>query len=144
MNFKLIIIFLLLTISVSCSEYKNIPDDQFIGLWELEGRSMFEGIRVKIEKTSDNKFIGKVIELNDDKFVKMFVEINDVWVSDIKRSSNFQFKLTEKRIGRQLFSLYELGTSDIYKVEFIDNNTFVLAKGSSDPLKSDVIYKRIE
>lgn len=143
MKIKSIIFLIIFGLSASCSDYEKVSEDRFIGTWKLQGRSMFEGIKIKIEKTSDNNFIGRVIELNDDKLVNMFVDINDVWVSSIKRSSHFQFKLTEKRIGRQLFSLYDLGTSDTYKVEFIDEDTFGLSEGSSDPLNSDVIYKRM-
>jgi len=136
--------FVLFAILSSCSDYKEVSDSKFIGTWELTGRSMFDGMKIKIEKKSNNSFTGKIVELNDNKFVKMFADSNDVWVSDIKRTSNFQFKITEKRIGRQLFALYELGTSDTYKVEFIDDDSFGLAEGSTDPLKSDVIYKRIK
>lgn len=143
-RFFTIIVIGLLIVGSSCGEYNKISDSQFIGSWELTGRSMFEGIKIKIEKNSDNNFTGRIIELNDNKFVKMFADTNDVWISEIKRSSNFQFKLTEKRIGRQLFSLYGLGSSDTYKVEFIDKDSFGLAEGSSDPLKSEVIYKRIK
>ena len=53
----------------------------------------------------------------------MFVDSNAIWISGIKRTSNYQFKLTEKKIAKDLFSLYGLGTSNEFKAEFIDENT---------------------
>ncbi len=137
-------IFSTIIITISCGDHKLVPDSQFIGTWELTGRSMFDGIKIKIEKTGDNNFAGRIVKLNDNKFVKMFADLNDVWVSGISRSSNFKFQLTEKRIGRQLFSLYGLGSSDKYNVEFIDEDSFGLAEGNSDPLDSDIVYKRVK
>ena len=139
-----LMIFSILIFTSSCVEHKLVPDSQFIGTWELTGRSMFDGIKVKIDKTADNNFTGHILELNDNKFVRMFADSNDVWVSGISRSSNFRFQLTEKRIGRQLFSLYGLGSSDKYSVEFINEDSFGLAEGNSDPLKSDIVYKRVK
>jgi hypothetical protein len=137
-------IFSTLIIISSCGDYKLVPDSQFIGTWELTGRPMFDGIKIKIEKAGDNDFKGRIVKLNENKFVAMFADTNDVWVSEIKRSSNFKFKLTEKRIGRQLFSLYGLGSSDEFSVEFINEDSFGLGEGNSDPLNSDIIYKRVK
>ena len=74
----------------------------------------------------------------------MFVEQNDIWIKEIKRASNFKFKLTEKKIGNALFSIYGQKTTKEYKIEFIDKNTFGLATKNSDPQKSKVRYKRVK
>ena len=105
---------------------------------------MFNGIQIKIEKTEDNKFKGRVVKLNNNKYVKMLVELDDLWVTEIKRSSNFQFILTKKIIGSDIFSLYGLKTTKTFNVQFINNNKVGLDVGSKDPSKSKMIYKRIE
>jgi hypothetical protein len=135
---------LLIVLFTACSEkYSKVPDDKFVGIWQIQGRSMFEGIEVKIEKT-DNNLTGRIYKLNDNKFIKMFADSNDVWVSEITRKSNFEFKLTEKKIARDLFSLYGLSTSQEFKAQFIDDNTIGLATESSDPQTSKILYKRIK
>ena len=136
-----VMIFLVLT---GCEgNFEKIPEEQFVGQWELNGRSMFDGIRISIE-LQDNKLIGRINKLNENKFINMFCEIDDIWISDISRNSNFQFRLTEKKIAGQLFSIYGLSTSSEYKVEFIDENTIGLATNNQDPQKSKITYKRIE
>jgi hypothetical protein len=117
--------------------------DKFVGVWEVKGRGTFEGIQIRIEK-ADDKLVGKIAKLNDHKIVQMFAQTGDTWVSEIKRLSNFEFQLTEKKIARDLFSLYGLPTSQEFKVQFIDDNTIGLATDSSDPQLSTVQYKRVE
>lgn len=115
---------------------KKVPDEKFIGNWELSGRSMLEGIKVSINRTDDGKLVGIVSEINDDKYVKLFLEPGDKLVGSIKRSSNFEFKLTEKKIGSVLFSTYGLSSSAEFKVSFVDDNTIDLG--------SNIFYKRIQ
>jgi len=122
---------------------KEVPINKFVGLWEIKGRSMFEGIHVRIEQ-QDQKLIGKIESLNHNKLIKMFAEVGDIWVADISRSSNFQFKLTERKIANDLFSLYGQSTSQDFKVEFIDDNTIGLGFGGADPQHSKILYKRIK
>jgi hypothetical protein len=138
---KVLVFFLSGFLFFSCSG-NLIPDDKFIGTWEMKGRGMFEGIQIRIVK-EDGKLIGKILRLNDNKFIKMFADSNDVWVSEIRRTSDFEFKLTEKKIAKDLFSLYGLSTSQEYKAEFIDDNTIGLGMDNSDPLQSSLVYKRI-
>jgi len=107
----------------SCSnKFDKVSEEKFIGQWEVKGRKMFEGIQIKIER-EDDKLVGRVLKLNDNKLVRMFADSSDVWVSEINRSSNFQFQLTEKKIAKDLFSLYGISSSKEFKVEFIDENT---------------------
>ncbi len=139
------IFFLLLSFS-SCGSSKltETPMEKFSGKWELQGRSMFEGIQIELisDKNSDD-FKGKVIKTNENKYVKLFVDSGDTWVSSIRRTSNYQFELTEKKIGSELFSLYGQSTSTIYRVEFIDENTFGLSMNNANPTQSKIIYKKI-
>jgi hypothetical protein len=122
---------------------KEIPEDKFIGVWELKGRSMFEGIQIRIEK-ENNKLTGRIVKLNDHELIKLFADSSDVWVSDVSRSSNFQFRLTERKIARDLFSMYGLSTSQEFRTEFIDDNTIGLGADNADPLQSSIVYKRVE
>ncbi len=143
MKQSIFIIFILLLFS--CSEkYEKVPESRFVGEWEIKGedRNMFEGIIISIQEENGN-LKGRIKKLNNNKYVKMFADSNDVWISGIKRTSNYQFKLYEKKIGAPLFSLYGISTNEEFKVEFIDKNTFGLAKSNSDPKKSKLIYKRI-
>lgn len=136
-----LIIILILT---NCTEkFNKVPEDKFIGIWEINGVSMLNGMQIIIQN-ENNQLIGKVYKLNENKLVRMFVDSSDVWVSDIKRNSNFEFKLTENKIGKELFSAYGQKTTEDFKVEFIDENTFGLAGENSDPLKSTRLYRRIK
>ena len=143
---RLLIAVLLGFVIFSCdtSKFKKTPIDNFVGVWELQGRPMFEGIKVRIEKNETNEFVGKVVAINEDKYVKMFVDSADLWVTGIKQSSNFEFSLTEKKIASELFALYGQDTKTEFKVQFIDKDIFGLEAGSSDPTKSTIIYRRIE
>ena len=143
MKYIALVFSFLITLSGCSEKYDRVPDDQFIGVWELKGRKMFDGIQVTIIK-ENNKLTGKLTKLNNNKYVNLFAEANDTWVSEINRSSKYQFRLTEKKIGRELFSLYGLSSSTEFKAEFIDKNTIGLSSGSADPAESTVIYKRIE
>ena len=143
---RLLIAVILGLVILSCdtSKFKKTPIDNFVGVWELQGRPMFEGIKIRIEKNEANEFVGKVVAINEDKYVKMFVDSAYLWVTDIKQSSNFEFRLTEKKIASELFALYGQDTKTEFKVQFIDKDIFGLDAGSSDPTKSTIIYRRIE
>ena len=138
------IILLLGLLITSCDKLNETPIDNFKGTWKLEGRSMFNGIEIKIDENSNGKLIGKVISLNDNKYVKMFVELNNTWVTGIRRTSNYEFRLTEKKIGSDLFSIYGLETAKEYKVEFIDEDTIGLGSGDSKPTDSSIKYIRVK
>ena len=140
----LIYTIVIILIFSSCSdELEKVSENDFIGIWEITGRKIFNGIQISIQE-ENGKLKGKIVKLNDNKYVQSFVEIDDIWISEITRSSNYQFKLKEKRIGSELFALYELGTVEDFKVEFIDRNLIGLSKSNSDPLNSEIKYKRIE
>jgi hypothetical protein len=140
---KTVCTLIVIVLFFSCSnKYSTVPEDKFIGIWELKGRSMFDSIQIKIDR-ENKELVGRVYKINSNKYVKLFVDSNAVWTSEIKRSSNFEFDIKENKIAKELFGAYGQSTSQEFKVQFIDDNTIGLATGSSDPLKSIVQYKRI-
>ena len=146
-NIRIFVLIFCLSILVlfSCekTKYSKVPESDFIGVWVLDGRTLFDGIQNEISETKDN-YVGKVVKLNDEKLIKMFVEVGDTWVSGIKRKSNFEFTLTEKRIANQLFRLYGQNTSESFEVQFINKNSIALTKKGKDTKNSKVFYKRID
>ncbi|PXY00714.1 hypothetical protein DF185_12440 [Marinifilum breve] len=135
---------LLFMSSCDTESMKKVSMDKFVGTWELKGRSMLEGIKIEIKKTDSGSLVGKVVEINDNKYVKFFVEPNETWITNIKRSSNSQFRLTEKKIGSALFATYGLGTKKEFKVEFLNNDTIGLGSDSKDPEQSTIQYLRVK
>lgn len=130
-------------ILVGCTPRTALKSDElFIGKWELVGRSMLDGIQIQIER-EDAKLVGRVIKRNDNKYVQLFLDSNAVLVSGITRSSDFQFKLTENKVAKELFSTYDLSGSQEFNVEFIDSKTIGLAKGNLNPQKSAIVYKKL-
>ena len=135
--------FVLLVSSCDGNKFQEVKIDGFEGTWEVKGRKMFEGITIQIKKNEHGEFQGEVVSINDNKYVKMFSEPGDQWVSAIKRVSNYEFKLTEKKIGSALFSVYGLDSSKDFRVQFIDENTIGLSTGGADPQSSLVRYVRV-
>jgi hypothetical protein len=141
---KAIAIILISFLAFSCDSdlLHKTPITNFTGTWKLQGRSMFNGIKIQITEKKNGDLVGKVVELNDNKYVNLFVSVGDIWVTGISRSSNTEFVLTEKKIASSLFSLYGLDTTQDYQVKFIDTNTFGLGTGSADPRQSSIRYCR--
>jgi len=141
---KAIVTLLLATLFLfSCSDrFKKVSEDRFIGTWELKGASILDGTQIQIQK-ENNKLVGRIVKLNDNKYVKLFADSNEVWISEISRNSIVEFKLTESKLGKDLFSLYGQKTNQEFKAQFIDDNTIGLATESSDPTTSTRIYKRV-
>lgn len=122
---------------------EKTPDDKFIGLWEVRGTEPSNGILINIQK-ENGKLIGRIHKLNNNKYVKLFVDSNDIFISKIERISNYQFKITENKIGSELFSTYGLKTEQEYKVQFIDTSTIGLALENSNILSSKKTYKKVD
>lgn len=127
---------------MSCNKTNRIPESQFVGVWELHGRSAFEGIRVKVAEEKSG-LTGRLQTLNDHKYVQMFADTGDVWISGIERSSNFLFKLSEKKLANPLFTMYDLSGTQQFDAQFIGKDTLGLAEPGMDPLKSKIRYVRI-
>jgi hypothetical protein len=144
MKLKALSVLIIVLLVTGCkNSFEEVPEEKLIGTWELKGRGMFDGIQIKVQK-ENNKITGRIVKLNDNKMVKMFADVNDVWVSEIRRTSNFEFRLIEKKIARELFSLYGLPTSQEFKVEFLDDNTLGLGADNSDPQHTTITYKRVQ
>ncbi len=127
-----------------CSDkLERVPDEQFIGIWQLEGRSMFNSMEIDISRNEKGKLVGRISKLNDNKYIKIFANIGDIWIADISRSSNYHFRITEKKIARELFGLYGLSSTNEFKAEFIDQNAFGISD-NGNPIESSVRYVRIE
>jgi len=138
------IVLILIFSSCNNNKLQKTPIDKFIGTWELKGRKMTNGIQIKIHKNKKGDLIGKVVKLNNNKYVKYFVDINDILISKISRKSNYEFKITERKIASELFGYYGINTSDKFIAQFIGNDTIGLGKGNSDPQKSNIFYIRIK
>lgn len=139
------IIFSVLLFLTSCNTegLSEIPMEQFIGTWSLQGRGMFDGMEIEITQ-ENGQLIGRISKLNDNKYIQLFSATNDIWVSEISRRSNYQFRLTEKKIARELFSLYGLSSSNEFRVEFIDKDIFGLSGEGKNPKNSSIRYVRIK
>lgn len=138
-----ILIFAFLIAGCNSEEFQKVEINQFVGTWELKGRSMFEGVQIEIIQNKQNKFSGKIVDLNDNKYIEMFSALDDTWVTGISRISNYEFKLTEKKLGSALFSLYDLATTKDFKAQFIDENTIGLSAGNAKPSNSSIRYVRV-
>lgn len=114
------------------SKLSKTPENQFIGKWKLTNRSMLEGIEVQIQKDENQKLSGIITKLNDNKYVNLFCELGDQFISSVKRTSNYQFQITEKRIAAPLFSIYGQETSQIVDVEFVNKNKIKLGTNGSN------------
>lgn len=141
---KIYFSFLLVFLFMSCGDgFKKVPEQQFVGLWQVSGSSMINDIQIKIDFV-DGKLIGKVHKLNDNKYVQLFSDSADVWFSEINRKSNVEFTISQKKIGSDLFALYGQTTTQQYNVKFISADTIGFALENSDPLKSTYRYIRIK
>ncbi len=140
----LLFLFTMVVLTGCSDKYEHVADENFIGEWQLQGRSMFEGMIIEIARNEDGKLQGKIKKLNDNKYVQFFAEAGDIWISKIDRNSNYQFNITEKKIGRELFSLYGLGSSSGFRAQFIDDNTIGISSGRADPLLSNIRYVRVK
>ena len=141
MKYFILVLTLLSLVLASCetSKMSETSDAQFVGKWRLIDRGMFEGIEIEITKDEKGKFSGSVTKLNDNKFVTMFMEEGDLLVSGIKRTSNFEFIISEKRIAAPLFSAYGQSTTNELKATFDGKDKILLGNGGGDG-----VYVRVE
>jgi S-adenosylmethionine hydrolase len=92
---------------------------------------MFENMEVEILKEQDGNFISVVKKVNDDKFVNMFMEVGDKMVTGIKRKSNFEFVISEKKIAAPLFSQYGQSTLTEFVVTFENKDKILLGNNGA-------------
>lgn len=137
---------LLVTLTfVSCdsNQFSKIPLNQFEGVWELKGRDMFEDMQIEIKLDEAGKVHSKIIKLNDNKFVRLFLSEGDEWVKSIRRTSNFEFVITEQKIAAPLFSQYGNSTSKDWNAVFKNKNCVGISESKS-PDRSKIEYCRVK
>ena len=142
----ILIVSALYSISVSCSDSKYVEENKFIGEWELNGRDIYSGMRINI-KHENNVLIGRIVKKPDNDYGNLFLNEGDIWVSQIKRSANYYFKITESKIAGKLFALYDLPTSTEYYAIFSEDFSVIFLSTKSPsliPKSTKVFFKRIE
>lgn len=132
----------ILFLASNLSTFEETPVKKFTGTWEVQGRSMFSGVKVKIQQSERKQIQGHFTELNDNKYVNMFVDSGDLWIKDIQRLSNFEFRFIEKKIAAPLFAQYGLETTHEITVQFITHDTLGGAIGKKNPLETSIKYIR--
>ncbi|PHR47419.1 MAG: hypothetical protein COA32_08345 [Fluviicola sp.] len=144
---KVIKFFILLVtlIFVSCdsTQFSKTPLNQFEGIWELKGRDMFKNMQIEIRLDEEGKVQSKIVKLNDNKYVSLFLEEGDEWVKDIRRTSNYEFVITEKKIAAPLFSQYGNSTSKDWNAVFKNENCIGVSE-SKNAGRSKVEYCRVK
>ena len=147
MKLRFLKFFLLLVtlIFVSCdsNQFSKTPLNQFEGVWELKGRDMFKGMQIEINLDEDGKIQSKIVKLNDNKFVRLFLSEGDQWVKDIRRTSNYEFVITEKKIAAPLFSQYGNSTSKEWNAVFKNENCIGVSE-TKNAASSKVEYCRVK
>lgn len=130
----LIVVLSLLTLTISCesSILLETPESHFIGKWRLSERGMLEGLEIEIKKDKTGNLIGEITKLNEDKYVTIFMEEGDKFMTKIKRKSNFEFVISEKKIAAPLFSTYGQSTTKEFKVTFDGNDKILLGNNGSE------------
>ena len=131
MKYFVLIITIIIFSSCDSSKLTETPDSQFVGTWKLVDRGMFINIEIEISKEKNGNFIGVVKKINDDKYVKMFMEVGDNLVTGIKRNSNFEFEISEKKIAAPLFSAYGQSTSTEFVATFENKNKILLGNNGT-------------
>lgn len=125
-------------------KWSETQDGKFVGTWIYEGRSIYNGMTVEITRNKKGSLEGKLKTLNDNKLVKLFADTNDVVIADITRNSNFQFSITQNRIGKELFGMYDVETSDKYTAEFIQDNLIGLSRGTGSPKDASIKLRKVK
>jgi len=131
MKYFVLIISIIILSGCDSSKLTETPDSQFVGTWKLVDRGMFENIEIEILKEQNGNFVGVVKKINDDKYVKMFMEVGDKIVTGIKRNSNFEFVISEKKIAAPLFSAYGQSTSTEFVATFESKDKILLGNNGT-------------
>lgn len=140
------VLLIVIAMSFSSCDSKHLLKtsiNQFNGVWELKGRNLFEGIQVEIEIDKSGKVSSKVVKLNDNKYVQLFLSEGDEWVKSIKRSSNFEFVVSELKLAGPLFSLYGNSTTKEWNAVFKNKNCIGISE-NKNPEMSSIEYCRVK
>lgn len=127
-------LFIIVATLMSCetSKLNKIDKDQFLGQWRLNRSGITDKIQFEIKKKDNGELYGEIIQLNDNKYVQLFMEEGDQFVKNIKRSSNYEFTISESRIAAPLFSAYGQNTTDQFKATFDGEHKILLGKNGAD------------
>jgi hypothetical protein len=138
-------VLLVTVIVVSCnsSQFSKTPLNQFEGVWELKGRDMFKNIQIEIKLDKNGKIQSKIVKLNDNKYVSLFLAKGDEWVKNIRRTSNYEFVITEKKIAAPLFSQYGNSTSKDWNAVFKNENCIGISE-TKNAGSSKIEYCRVK
>lgn len=139
----LLILIPLSFISCDSNHLSKTSINQFNGVWELKGRSIFDGIQVEINVDESGKISSHVIKLNENKYVQLFLSEGDEWVKSIKRNSNFEFVISELKLAAPLFSLYGNSTTKEWNTVFKNKNCIGISE-NKNPERSSIQYCRVK
>ncbi|MDX1445769.1 hypothetical protein [Lishizhenia sp.] len=137
-TFTTILFLSAILISCNTDSFQKAAKNQFKGKWRLAKRGILDSLEIEITEDSLKNYTGRVIKVNNNKYVKLFMDDGDLFIKKIKRYSNKDFKLTEKKIAGPLFSIYGESTNKELDVHFHHKDTiYVGEKGNGG------IYVRI-
>lgn len=145
LKFQTVFILFITLSFFSCDNghFSKTPKSQFAGVWELKGRSLFEGIQVEINVDESGKVSSEVVKLNDNKYVKLFLSEGDEWVKSIVRNSNFEFVISELKLATPLFSLYGNSTTKEWNAVFKNKDCIGISE-NKNPERSSIEYCRVK
>lgn len=143
---KILFIIIVLTLTCSCdtSKFKETPESKFFGLWKINDGTLYNGSIIKFSKDDNGEMFGRIVRLNNNKLLNLFVDSSNVIFFSFSRTSNFQFKISKMRVGSDLMKMYDVPTSDVLTVQFINDSTIGLANNDKDPLKSKQTLTRLD
>lgn len=101
MKFLLILLSIVVLLGCDSSKLSETPMSQFKGKWKIIDRPIWKDCIVEIDKD----FTGRLITSNNNKYVELFADSAQVIISSIKRKSNFEFFVSEKRLPQSYFLL---------------------------------------
>ncbi|WP_372933398.1 hypothetical protein [Mariniphaga sediminis] len=144
--FKILLILLGLITFQSCTDYGYVEDTAFIGTWELKGRKIYTGMKVRIEK-ENGKLKGYIISPPDSNYGEIFIENGKTWITKIDRGANYYFKITENKIAGELFSQYDIKANSSFYATFSEekDKIYLVEKRPNKLIDvSDIYYERIK
>lgn len=142
---KIIIFLLLATAFQSCFDYGYVDSDSFLGTWQLEGRTIYNGMTIQIAKENE-KLKGYIVSKPNNQYGETLMKENSIWVSKIERGANYYFKVTEKKIAHDLFDVYNIDTNLMFYATFSEKkDTIYLSEKRPNRFteKTTVYYKRV-
>lgn len=146
-SFKIVNTFLIIIalsfLSCDTNHLSKTSIDQFNGIWELKGRSLFNEIQIEIKIDKTGKVSSEVIKLNNNKYVELFLSEGDEWVKSIRRNSNFEFVITELKLAAPLFAIYGNSKTKEWNAVFKNKDCFGISE-NKNPEKSSIEYCRVK